>query len=452
LHQIALQLYSLLLTMALPLASPILLFVPKTRAGLKQKLGLIDEPLRIALSNCKKAIWIHAVSVGEFNGVFPLLQALKEKYPDIPLVVSTTTKAGQVLAKQRAGHMAQIIYFPFDLSWIVNRFLFLIDPSLVIIFETELWPNFIDSCWQRNIPVAILNARMSPRSFKRYKLTKSFFGPAIRKLALIGAQTNTEVEHYKVVGGDDLPIQVFGNLKYDWTAQLDSATIYHLKEQLGIQPDDLVLIGGSTHPEEEKIILDTYKKFLTSPQTNNGKKLKVIIAPRHPERFEIVAKLIENAGFKTRRYSKNEKFAEQNDIYLLDTIGQLANFYSIASLAFVGGSIAKVGGHNLLEPYLYAVPVVCGPHLFKTKETAAILDNEKALFIAPDAQTVENKLLELIQNRDLRKQMGNIGQFWLNNNRGAVSKALAAVDILLHKNKSNQDPTTITNKVEMITL
>ncbi len=162
--------------MILPFASPILLFVPKTRAGLKQKLGFIDESLQEALSERKRAIWIHAVSVGEFNGVFPLVQAVKEKYPEIPLVISTTTKAGQLLARQRAGHLAQVIYFPFDLPWCVNRFLSLLEPRLVIIFETELWPNFIDSCWQRNIPIAILNARMSPRSFKRYKLTKWFFG------------------------------------------------------------------------------------------------------------------------------------------------------------------------------------------------------------------------------------------------------------------------------------
>jgi len=449
LEQLTQYLYSLFLAMALFLASPILLFVPKTRAGLKQKLGFIDQSLRKALSNCKKGIWIHAVSVGEFNGVFPLLRAIKEKYPDSPLVISTTTKAGQLLAKQRAGHMAQVIYFPFDLTWSVNRFLSLVEPSLVIIFETELWPNFINSCWQKNIPVAILNARMSPRSFKRYKFTKWFFGPVLKKLALIGAQTNKEAEHYKAVAGNDLPIQVFGNLKYDWPALLNNAAISDLKAQLGIKSDELVLIGGSTHPDEEKIILDTYKKFLASPLIRKDKNLKVIIAPRHPERFETVAKIIENAGYRARRYSHGEKFVEQNDIYLLDTIGQLANFYSLASLAFVGGSIAKVGGHNLLEPYLYAVPVVCGPHLFKTKETATILDSDKALFIAADAQTVEDRLLELIQDRDLREKMGNIGQLWLNNNRGAVSKSLAEIGILLQRNKLDGALTNKPNKVEM---
>ncbi len=276
--------------------------------------------------------------------------------------------------------------------------------------------------------------------------------PVLRKLALIGAQTSKEVEHYKAVAGNDLPIQVFGNLKYDWLPLFNSAAVTELKNQLGIKSDDLVLIGGSTHIEEEKIILDTYKAYLSSSLPGHKKNLRVILAPRHPERFETVAKIIENCGYRVRRYSQNEKFAEENEIYLLDTIGQLANFYSIASLAFVGGSIANVGGHNLLEPYLYGVPVVCGPNLFKTRETATILASEKALFIAPDAKMVEKKLMELIQDSDLCRSMGGIGQLWLNNNRGAVSKSLVEIGILLRKNEPGCNQRNETAKVEMMSL
>lgn len=271
-------------------------------------------------------------------------------------------------------------------------------------------------------------------------------------MALIGAQTSKEVEHYKAVAGNDLPIQVFGNLKYDWLPLFNSAAVTELKNQLGIKSDDLVLIGGSTHIEEEKIILDTYKAYLSSSLPGHKKNLRVILAPRHPERFETVAKIIENCGYRVRRYSQNEKFAEENEIYLLDTIGQLANFYSIASLAFVGGSIANVGGHNLLEPYLYGVPVVCGPNLFKTRETATILASEKALFIAPDAKMVEKKLMELIQDSDLCRSMGGIGQLWLNNNRGAVSKSLVEIGILLRKNEPGCNQRNETAKVEMMSL
>lgn len=444
-EQLALNLYSLLLGLGLIGLSPLLLFLPKTRAGLLQKLGYINESAKNSLLSNKGAIWIHAVSVGEFNCAFPLLQALKEKYPQIPIVISTTTRAGQRLAQERAGNMAQLIYFPFDFPWIIERFLSLIEPKLIIICETELWPNFIYISERKHIPVIVLNGRMSPRSFERYKKASLFFGPILKKLACVGVQSAQEAERYKEIAGQDLQVEITGNLKYDWPALYDENKRIELKHKLGIDLQDLVLIGGSTHQGEEKVILDFYKNYL---QHNNEAKnnLRLIIAPRHPERFQIVAKIIEEAGFKVKQYSKNEMLESLNDIYLLDTIGQLANFYSIASLAFVGGSFANIGGHNLLEPYLYAVPVVCGPNLFKTKESAAILSNEKALFIAQNAKEIEQKLQILIEQKDLRKQMGEKGQHWLNNNRGAVQKSLAVISSILNDNQTVLQP----NKLETI--
>jgi len=225
-----------------------------------------------------------------------------------------------------------------------------------------------------------------------------------------------------------------------------------LKSKIGITEDNLVIIAGSTHPEEEELILDTYRQALTdnelafnNNQMTSQKNLKLIIAPRHPERFDAVAKVIENAGYNVCRFSKNEKLLGPNDVYLLDTIGQLANFYALATLAFVGGTIANVGGHNLLEPYLYAVPVVCGPHLFKTRETATILSKEKALYIANDAQEVKNKMIELLQNENLRKQMGAIGQRWLENNRGAVAKSIDAIAALFDEDKLKPDKSLTSN-------
>ena len=431
-EQFTLKAYSLVFKGALLLAVPLLLFRPKTRAGLSQKLGFIETTDLNNAHAAQKSIWIHTVSVGEFNGAFPLIQAIQAKYPNRPIVISTTTQAGQLLAKQRMGKIAQVIYFPFDLTSVVERFLSLADPALIIIFETELWPSFISACWERKIPVAILNARMSPRSFKRYKLAKWFFGPIIRKLSLIGTQSEAESQNYKDVAGINLPIQVLGNLKYDWIAAMDVNACQGLKAKLNISASDLVLIAGSTHADEEKVVLNAYKKVLAQCSTTD-KKIKLIIAPRHPERFDLVAKIIEEAGFKVCRYS-HEKFTQLDEVYLLDTIGQLANFYAISSLAFVGGTIAKIGGHNLLEPYLYAVPVVCGPYLFKTKESATILEHCQALFIGQNAQEVENKIIELLQNDNTRINMGTIGKEWLENNRGAVAKSLDAIAKILDTN------------------
>lgn len=407
---------------ALLLASPTLLFKPKTRAGLKEKIGLMPGDLQDKLSQCNLPIWIHAVSVGEFNGAFPLIAAIKTKFPHHSIIVSTTTKAGHAVAEQRAGKMAQIIYFPFDLPWIVERILALINPVLVVIFETELWPNFISTCRRRHVPVVLLNARMSPRSFKGYKAIKPLFSPLLSKLTLIGAQTEREAEQYRLLAGTDVPIKVFGNLKYDWPANIDDHKCNQLRMDLGIGEQDLVVVAGSTHADEEKMILNLYK---------HCPNVKIIIAPRHPERFEEVASLIQSDGCTAIRYSQSGKFIHERDVYLLDTIGMLADYYSIASIAFVGGSLAKVGGHNLLEPYLYAVPVVCGPHLDKTRETAAILSNEKALFIGADAKEIESKMMMLLQDEALRKKMGAIGQSWLNNNRGAVDRSMVAIAHLL---------------------
>ncbi len=436
-QKLSLTAYSSLLKGGLLLMSPVLLFVPKTRAGLKQKFGFIDASLKANLIKCKGCIWIHTVSVGEFNGAYPLIEAIRNKYPHKPLIVSTTTEAGKSLAKKRVGNFAQVIYFPFDLPKIVDYFLTTLEPDLVIIFETELWPNFIDACATKKIPITMVNARMSPRSFSRYKLSKWFFGPIINKLSLVGAQSEAESQRYKEVAGNDLPVQIFGNLKYDWPALLNAEAIENLKIQLGINKNDLVLIAGSTHADEEKVVLNAYKQAVAENSINNNKSIKLIIAPRHPERFDQVAKIIENNGCSAKRYSKNEKLSEPNDVYLLDTIGQLGNFYAIASVAFVGGSIAKVGGHNLLEPYLYAVPVVCGQHLFKTKESATILSKEKALLIGYSDNEVENAILTLLNDAKLREQMGKTGQQWLENNRGAVAKAINAIAGLLESKKNS---------------
>ena len=393
LQQIILYLYSLLLTITLLLVSPILLLRPKTRAGLKEKLGFIPSVLKGKFVHGQQTIWIHAVSVGEFNGSYPLIEAIKSKYPDWTIVISTTTKAGQAMAKQRASQFAHIIYFPFDLPWVVNRWLSLISPQMVIIFETELWPNFISSCFCRKIPILLLNARMSPRSFNGYKKIKRLWAPLLNKLTLIGAQTLKEAEHYQALSDAQLPIKVFGNLKYDWPALIDDQAKKVLRSNLNIAENDLVLVAGSTHPEEEKLVLRLQKRFPS---------VKIIIAPRHPERFDEVAKIIETEGYSVTRYTQSGKFNTNKDIYLLDTIGLLANFYAIASIAFVGGTIAKVGGHNLLEPYLYAVPVVCGPHLYKTKETATILSDIKALLIGNNATEVEKRIIELLNDNQFQ--------------------------------------------------
>lgn len=429
-ERILLFIYETALTVLLVLVGPFLLLHQKARAGLGQKLGFIPAGLATQLKKLSCPVWFHAVSVGEFNAAWPLIQAFHQRFPETPMVISTTTRTGQELALQRAGRLATIIYFPFDLSFIVNRWLDLVRPSLVAILETELWPSFMDACYQRKIPVIMLNGRMSPRSFGMHKLAKPWSSALLRKFAMIGAQSESEAKRYRAIGGDKLPICVFGNLKYDGLSPISSMESAILKAELNIHDQDLVLIAGSTHEGEESLVLNVLDTLARSPETAS-KTLRVIIAPRHPERFQRVKELITSAGFSLRTYSLRQGFQSKSDVFLLDTIGSLSKFYALASLAFVGGTLAKVGGHNLVEPYAYGVPVVCGPSLFKTKDVATILLERKALLVGEDSRQIIAHLLTLLGNSELREKIGNNGKAWLSENQGAVARAMTEIEALL---------------------
>jgi 3-deoxy-D-manno-octulosonic-acid transferase len=433
-EQFLLLIYETGLTALLLLLGPFLLFNRKARAGLWQKLGIIENNLERRLGQLDRPTWFHAVSVGEFNAAWPFIQAFQKRFPDKAIVISTTTATGQALAKERAGQLATIIYFPFDLPWIVNKWLDLISPELVCIMETELWPAFMEGCRKRHLPVIMLNGRLSPRSFKRHKMIDPLSAPMLRKFALIGAQTQAEANRYRAIGGEALPVTVFGNLKYDGLTVLDSAQVAILASELNIGDGELVLVAGSTHDGEESTVLDVLDTYAAAPE-NKGKILRLIIAPRHPERFEAVADLIRQRGYNVKRHSLRQAFKDQSDVFLLDTIGSLSKFYAVASVAFVGGTLARVGGHNLVEPYAYAVPVVCGPSLYKTREIANTLIESNALRVGKNRSEVEQLLLSLLTNQELKATIGSCGKAWLQENQGASERALKAIEPLVDARK-----------------
>ena len=391
---------------------PFLLFYKRARAGVFQKLGFIPVKLRRELQLLKAPVWFHAVSVGEFTALLPLVEALRSDLPGLDIVISTTTKAGNQLAKEKSSNYATVIYFPFDLPWVVSQMLDLIKPSFFAIVETELWPGFIKECSNRDIPMAIVNGRMSPRSFRSYKLIKPVLRPLLRRFSVIATQSQTEADRYRELAGHDIPVKVLGNLKYDIRPSITFAEAIQLKDKLNIAEQDSVFIAGSTHENEEAFVLETLRHFVELTDTKYRQRtLRLIIAPRHPERFNRVAQIISQAGHSVRRYSRDQGFTSKMDVLLLDTIGVLSKYYALADIAFVGGTIAKVGGHNLLEPYLYGVPAVCGPNVYKTKETANILRQNKALFIGKDKIEVERSIIRLLDNPKLREKYG---QKWQN--------------------------------------
>lgn len=424
--------YYLVFALVLIVAGPFLLLKKKARAGLSQKLGNVPDTIALDADKLKFGIWIHSVSVGEFNAVRPLIERLHETLPDLPIMVSTTTLTGQTLAQERVGRFARVFYFPFDLPFATGKWLDTLKPQLVVIAETELWPGFLTECKKRGIKVVLVNGRMSPKSFKSYQRYKFFFAPALRKYTKIGAQSESEASRYRAVGGETLPVVVTGNMKLDGLCTDGDTIADHLRKKVNISSSDFVVVAGSTHDGEEtamlegqRFLLENYRSSLSS--SNPLPKPKLIIAPRHPERFAKVVELVTASGFTPRLFSKDEQFQNDQDVYILDGLGQLARYYSLATVAFVGGTLKNVGGHNLLEPYAYCVPTCCGPHVHKTRDIANALLELNALVLVQNSSELRNRIAEFHRNPQSAQELGKKGLNWISDNQGAVDRTLQMI-------------------------
>lgn len=393
---------------------------------MSQKLGFIPSEIRQKLrSTTVKPIWFHSVSVGEFNAAYPLVKAIHEKYPSRPIVVSTTTGTGQKLAHERVDDFAQVIYFPYDTHFAIKSWLDAIDPALFVIVETEMWPGLISQCTERKIPVVIVNGRISPRSFKSYKRIKAFFQRYVKMISRIGAQTSNEAERYRELTDGEVDIEVMGNLKCDGLKAKSAEEISALRKSLALNADDLVFVAGSTHEGEEAAVLAAYSQLIKEMP---DKTVRLVIAPRHPERFNRAEELIKGAGFTVLRHSKSERFSNEFDVFMIDSIGHLASFYGVADVAFVGGTIAPIGGHNVLEPYTYKVPVIAGTHLEKTRDFARLLEERDALFVVKNANEMAEELKRLLSDEALRSEIGERGNRLLLDSQGAVAKGVALIE------------------------
>lgn len=418
--------YYFLVFLLLCFTGPVLLLAGKRRAGIWQKLGLIPNSVKGRTRKAGGTVWFHSVSVGEFNAVWPLIESFSKQHPDYSIIISTATQTAQNLAKEKARDKATVIYFPLDLPWAINNWLDELSPDLIAIVETEIWPGFTFECSRRAIPIVVVNGRISPRSAAGYRRWRVFFGPVVRRFRTIVAQSEGDACRYRLIGGESLPLLVSGNLKLDGLTPVSSDECAFLKESIKLLPQQQVIVAGSTHEGEEQSILDTYLKL-----KDKHSNVRLILAPRHPERWDHVAAMIESNGFRVRRYSLNECFERDGDVYLLDTIGQLFRFYSLATVAFVGGTLVPIGGHNIVEPYAYAVPVVCGSHLEKTKDSANGLQSAGALTVVENVLDLAASVEELLRSEELRRRQGESGRQWLEASQGAVAKTLAVVEAVL---------------------
>jgi 3-deoxy-D-manno-octulosonic-acid transferase len=420
--------YSLLLSLGLLVLLPLFLFKAlahgKYVAGFRQRLGSVPA------INGKPVIWLHCVSVGETQAARPLAARLKQQFPHHALVVSTITLTGQNLARNVFRTQAEsVFYFPFDWRWSVRRALKAINPVAVLIMETELWPNFLRECKARQIPVALVNGRISRQSYGRYALIKFFLRRVLASLSMAVMQSEADAERLQALGMPSDKLFTAGNLKFDADGGSDlGETTIEIAERFGLQSDVPLVLAASTHAPEEELILESFKQLRTKQPA------RLMIAPRHPERFNEVASVIKNSGLSwTRRMNIPEAGDRDADVILLDTIGELPATYSLAAVVFVGGSIVDRGGHNVLEPAVAGSAIVTGAHTDNFHAIMNLMEQADAVIKLPAAQgsdatrELTNVLSRLLADPGERARLGLRAKQLVAENQGAAERTLRLV-------------------------
>ena len=373
--------YSFLLSLGLVLLTPYFLFQAlahrKYTDGLRERLGFIP-PL-----DKQPVIWLHCVSVGETQAARPLVERLRREWPHHALVVSTVTLTGQKLARDLfRSQAARVFYFPFDWRWTVRRVLRVVNPAVVLVMETELWPNFLRECKKREIPVALVNGRISRKSFARYRKIRFFLRRVLEGVTIAVMQSEKDAERIQALGMAAHRTFTSGNLKFDGGIYADKST--DLSSRFKLDTDVPLVLAASTHAPEEKIVLESFKVL------RKAGAVRLMIAPRKPERFDEVAGLIEASGLSwARRTEAPEPSDAEAEVILLDTIGELPSIYSLATVVFVGGSIVDRGGHNVLEPAAHGVAVVTGAHTHNFHAIVDLLNEANAIVQTPPFEGAE---------------------------------------------------------------
>ncbi len=414
-------LYNIFLVLLTVVLSPVILFklitTPKYRGGISQKLGRVRKRVKKVIGKTRP-IWVHAVSVGEVMAAHPLIRELKKKYPGKKLILSTVTVTGNYTAVQRVPEADAVFFFPFDYPWIVRRVIGRINPEIVLVAETELWPNFFWELKRRGIPSAVINGRISPHSYKNYMKFRSFFSSVFSQVTMFCMQSSRDADRIREVGAPADRVVVTGNLKFD--QKITTIT----SSPVGIPKGSKVITAGSTHRGEEAALLEVFRRL-----REKFPELLLIIAPRHPERFDEVDGLISKAGYDCQRRTKLK--GPIKDVLLLDTIGELRSFYGICDIAFVGGSLVKVGGHNLLEPAMMKKPVIFSRYMFNFKEISEALISVGGGILVKDKEELYVQCEKLLADRDLTRDLGSRAFSVIESNSGAAKKTIDAVSTLI---------------------
>ncbi len=420
-------LYSLLIYIAAPLFSLVLLW-----RGLRDRSywSHFGERFGLGPSLHSSPIWVHAVSVGEVQASAALVNNLRERYPDIPILVTTFTPTGAGRARALFKDRVQVRYLPYDLPGAVRRFFAKVQPRIAVIFETELWPNLYHECGRRRVPLVLASARLSPRSVSRYQRLGALFRETLAQGVVVAAQGEADATRFRSLGSDPDNTHVTGNLKFDFSVPDDivergqSLRAYYA----GDRP---VWVAGSTHGGGEEEALIEAQKLICSRHPH----ALLVMAPRHPNRFSEVSWQLTSRGIPFVRRSQIPAAGamQEAQILLLDTLGELLDFYAAADVAFVGGSLVPIGGHNLLEPAALGLPILTGPNNSNSEEAARRLIAAGAIEVVHNPQELADAVSALFAAPETRARMGAAGRAFVAANKGALTKLLGVVVPLIEQ-------------------
>lgn len=405
-------LYTLLLYLLIPFVLLRLWWRGRRNPGYRQRaaerFGIYHRPVP---DGC---IWIHAVSVGESQATQPLMRWISENLPDTPVVISTTTPTGADRVEQMYRDTVTHVYFPYDLPFAIRRALRAFQPRLIVVMETEIWPNFMHLCTKRGMPVVLANARLSEPSAKGYRRIRALIAPAIRSFTAIAAQNHEDAERFIALDADSERVHTCGSVKFD--VRIPASIREHgelLRTSWGTGRH--VWVAASTHPGEDELLLDVHRSILAKfPDA------LLVLTPRHPERFDDVAALVDRQGFSYCRRSESPVCRQQSQVYLGDTMGELTVFLAAGDVAFVAGSLMPVGGHNVLEPASLGLPVIVGPHMKNFLAITQLMLDAGALVQVADSSELTRVLLELFESAEKRTTMGQAGLDVVERNQGAL--------------------------------
>jgi 3-deoxy-D-manno-octulosonic-acid transferase len=425
------HLYSALIHVLRPIALAVVLWRGLTNrrhwAGLGERFGFGPSfgPTFGTRATATPSIWVHAVSLGEVTAAAPLVRSLRARHPHLPVVLTTATPTGRERAQALFGDSIAVRYVPYDTPGSMRRFVARVQPRVVIIMETELWPNLFNECRRRRIPVVLASARLSPRSVARYRRFGALFRGVFSDNTQVAAQSAEDAERFAAIGADRRRIHVVGNLKFD--IAIDEGVERRGRELRdacwGARP---VWIAGSTHAGEEEPVLTAHAGL-----QGELPRALLLLVPRHPERFGAVADLLGRRGVRFERRSGAGAVRADTQVLLVDTVGELAALYASIDVAFVGGSLVPVGGHNLLEPAALGVPVLMGPSQSSGKEIAQLLLQEGAALEVADGAELARVLSQLFADPERRRRMGLHGRRVVGANRGSATRLLELVEPIL---------------------